>query len=408
MSGELAKAVSRETLNPKYPYMPKQERDGRIARARALMKQKGMDAIILASGQNQRYFFGSTRTYRNVFPSLAIVPVEGPAAFAMEYADSLVLEAEGYADLNVGFRGDGTPSDTAPDPVILIAELIKELGLEGKVVGMELGDFMWWDTLTLGQWERIRAELGATKFVDATDLIWELRSIKTPWEVEVMRHLHTVTAKSYGQLLGKAAPGANEKELFNDMLRYWIDAGIVDSTNYTLNCINAVQPFRDRVLADGDWIMLDGGPTYKGYCADMQRLVRIGMVDPAFEQSARLASEGMWAVEEILKPGVTAGEIWQAAYGVMAAKRPELWFTARSRRMVGWVGHGMGLNIHEPPYFVEGSEAVLKPGMIVAVEVPSYHERTFANMPEDTYLITETGYDKLSIDLGPTETYIRT
>ena len=92
----------------------------------------------------------------------------------------------------------------------------------------------------------------------------------------------------------------------------------------------------------------------------------------------------------------------------IAKKVPDIWRTARSRRMVGWVGHGIGLNIHEPPYFVEGSEAVLKEGMVVAVEVPSYHERAFANMPEDTYIITNDGYEKLSMDLGPTETYVRT
>lgn len=409
MFGELSKAVVRECLTPKYPYMPREEWEGRIARARAMMKERGIDALFLATGQNQRYFFGSTRTYKNVYPAVCIVPADGPTAAAMESADSLVLETEGYAELNVGYRGDTeAPSKTAPDPVALIVELMKKLELSGKTVGMEYGDFMWWDCLTMNQWEGIRKEFPDTSFVDATDLIWDMRMIKTPWEIEVIRHLHTVTAKSYGQILSNAAPGVNERGLFYDMLRYWIDAGIVDSTNYTLSCLNAVQPFRDRQLVDGDWIMLDGGPTYKGYCADMQRFVRIGKVDPAFEASSRLASEGMWAVEEILKPGVTAGEIWEVAYSTMARKRPEMWYTARSRRMVGWVGHGIGLNIHEPPYFVEGSKAVLKPGMIVAVEVPSYHDKTFANMPEDTYLITNDGYEKLSIDLGPTETYIRT
>lgn len=409
MSGELSKAVSRETLAPKYPYMPREEWEGRISKARALMKEKGLDALVLLTEQNQRYFFGSTKPYRNVYPAFGIVPVDGPTAIAMESADSLVLEMQGYAELNVGYRGDTqAPTPTAPEPVKLICELIEKLELPGKTVGMEFGPFMWWDGLTMNEWEAIKKAFPTTSFVDATDLIWEMRTVKTPWELGVIRHLHTVTAKSYARLLNSAAPGFNERELFYDMLRYWIDAGIVESINYTLNCMNAVQPFRDRSLENGDWIMLDGGPSYKGYCADMQRLVRIGWVDPAFEESARLASEGMWAVEDILKAGVTAGEIWEAGYGAMARKRPEMWRTARSRRMVGWVGHGIGLNIHEPPYFVEGSDAVLKAGMVVAVEVPSYHERTFANMPEDTYVITEDGYEKLSIDLGPTETYIRT
>jgi Xaa-Pro aminopeptidase len=187
----------------------------------------------------------------------------------------------------------------------------------------------------------------------------------------------------------------------------WIDDGIVESTNYTLSCLNAIQPFRDRALKEGDWIMLDGGPSYKGYQSDMQRFIRIGDPGREFMRASALAAEAMGAVEDILKPGVTAGQIWEMSYATIAKKDPEIWRRARSRRMVGWVGHGEGLNIHEPPYFVEGSEAILKPGMVVAVEVPSYHGGTFANMPEDTYIITESGFEKLSADLGPTDTYVK-
>jgi Xaa-Pro aminopeptidase len=409
MPSELDKAIQRETLTPQYPYMPREEWKDRIARARALMTDKGLDALMLVNSQNHQYFFGSAKTYKNVYPAVGIVPRLGPTAAAMESADALVLEAQGYAELNVGYRGDTqAPTPTASEPVKLISELMNELGLTGKTVGMEFGQFMWWDGFTINEWERLKKEMPDTTFVDATELIWELRTIKSPWEMEVMRHLHQVTAKGYRQIINNAAPGMNERQLLYDALKFWIDEGIVESTNYTLNCMNAIQPFRDRTLNEGDWIMLDGGPTYKGYCADIQRFIKIGKVSPDFEKAARLASEAMWAVEEILKPGVTAGQIWETSYATIAKKVPDIWRTARSRRMVGWVGHGIGLNIHEPPYFVEGSEAILKEGMVVAVEVPSYHERAFANMPEDTYIITKDGYEKLSMDLGPTETYVRT
>lgn len=409
MSTELKKAVSREALTPEYPYMPKEEWETRIAKARALMSEKGLDALMILNNQDRLYFFGATKTYRNAYPVVGLLPRKGPTTMVLESGDSLVVQMEGYADWNVGYRGDTqAPTPTAPDPVTLVAEVMQELHLAGKTIGMEFGPFMWWDGLTVNEWEQLQRAVPGTKFVDATDLIWEMRMIKSAWELGVIRRLHRVTARAYFQMINNAAPGVNERGLFYDALKLWMAEGIVDSSNYTLSCLNAIQPFRDRTLKEGDWIMLDGGPSYKGYYSDMQRFIHIG--DPGLEamKASALASEAMWAVEEILKPGVTAGQIWEVGYAKMAEKEPEMWRKARSRRMVGWVGHGEGLNIHEPPYFVEGSEAVIREGMVVAVEVPSYYDGRFANMPEDTYVITSGGFEKLSKDLGPTDAYVKT
>jgi len=232
--------------------------------------------------------------------------------------------------------------------------------------------------------------------------------IKSQWEVDVMRHLYRVTCKGYSQIIHNAKPGVNEMDLFYDAMKIWIDERIVDSTNYELNVLNAIQPYRDRVLKEGDWIMLDGGPSYKGYCADIQRFIHIGDPGKGVLRAATLAYEGLMAAEEILKPGITAGEIWMTAFTTIGEKDPDSWRKARSRRLVGWVGHGEGLNLHEPPYLVEGSDAIIREGMIIAVEVPSFYERSFANMPEDTYLITKDGFEKLTMDLGPGDAYVKT
>ncbi|MCC6209876.1 MAG: aminopeptidase P family protein [Burkholderiales bacterium] len=409
MPTELKKAIQKEALKPAYPYMPKEEWSARIAKARELMSASGLDALMILNNQDRLYFFGASKTYRNVYADIGIVPLKGPTTAVLESGDALIVETEGYAEWCLGYRGDTqAPTATAPDPVALLVEVMHELDLAGKTIGMEFGEFMWWDGLTMNEWERFKAAMPGTRFVDATALIWEMRMIKSEWEQGVMRYLHHLTAKGYAKMVHDAGPGVNEKKLFYEALKLWIDEGIVDSANYTLSCLNAIQPFRDRVLKDGDWIMLDGGPSYKGYCSDMQRFIRIGDPGPAGMRASALASESMMAVEEILKPGITAGQIWEVAYAKMAEREPEIWRKARSRRMVGWVGHGEGLNIHEPPYFVEGSTAKIRAGMVVAVEVPSYHDGTFANMPEDTYIITATGYEKLSADLGPTDTSVRT
>jgi len=316
---------------------------------------------------------------------------------------------QGYAERNIGYRGDfNAPTPQAAEPVKLIAEVIEELDLANKTIGMEFGPFMWWEGLVINEWERLKKELPEVKFVDATDLIWEMRMIKSAWEADVMRYLYKATSLGYFQMINNAKPGANERELFYDAMRVWMDMGIIDSAFYKLQCMNAVQPFRDRILKEGDWMILDGGPSYKGYCADIQRMVHIGEPGPEFRERATWAYKAQQAVEAILEPGTVVGDLWMTAYSTVAEGEPDVWRKVRSRKLPAWIGHGEGLNLHELPYLVEGSDVVLKEGMVLAVEVFSFFEKKIANMPEDTYLITKDGFEKLTKDFGPGDIYVKT
>jgi Xaa-Pro aminopeptidase len=106
---------------------------------------------------------------------------------------------------------------------------------------------------------------------------------------------------------------------------------------------------------------------------------------------------------------VTAGELWKVGYSTVAEEEPRIWELARSKEWIGWVGHGEGLIEHELPYLVEGSDFVLKQGMTISLEIPVFDTNgKMANMPEDVYLITKDGFDKLSKDFGPMDIYIKT
>ena len=121
-----------------------------------------------------------------------------------------------------------------------------------------------------------------------------------------------------------------------------------------------------------------------------------------------LAGQVLNAMEDFLRPGITAGDIWNQAVTALAEGDPDIWRKMRSRRLVGWVGHGIGLNIHEPPYLVENENTILKENMVITVEIPSFYGKKLANMPEDVFLINEGGCEKLTHELGPTDIYIRT
>jgi len=409
MGTEMSKMIESQALNPEYPYMPKEEWESRIKKARQLMKGKNLDALMILNDDDRTYFFGCPKPYRYVYANAGIIPQEGPTTIIANAEDILVVKAQGYADRAVGFRGDTqAPTPKAPDPIKLIAEVIEDLDLANKTIGMEFGPFMWWDGFTQNEWEQLKKELPKAKFVDATDLIWEMRMIKSAWEAEVLRYLYKATSLGYFQMINNAKPGANELDLFYDAMKVWMDMRIIEGTPYKLQPMNAVQPFRDRILKEGDWIGLDGGPSYKGYCADIQRFIHIGEPGPEYRRLASLAYKAMEAVEAILKPETIVGDIWMTGISKVAEGESDVWQKVRSRKIPGWIGHGEGLNLHEPPYLVEGSEAVLREGMVLALEIPSFIGKRIANMPEDTYLITKDGFEKLTKDFGPGDLYVKT
>jgi Xaa-Pro aminopeptidase len=391
--------------------MPKEEWESRIKKARALMKGKGLDAVLILNNDNRLYFYGFGKPYRYGFPNVGIIPQEGPTTLILGNEDAHGFSQVGFADRLIGFRGDSqAPTPTSPDPVKLAAEVMEDLGLDDKRIGMEFGQFMWWEGFNINEWEQFKKELPRANFVDATDLFWQLRMVKSRWEIEVERYLYRSAARGYFQIINNARPGKNEKDLFYDALKVWMEDGIIDSL-YEMRVINAregIGCFRNRILKEGDWIFLDGGPSYKGYSADIQRFIYIGDPDKELKRIAHAAAQAQEGLEALLKPGMTAGEIWKRSHELLTDVDPTIWQKVRSRRWLGWVGHGQGLNLHEPPYLCEGSGIPLQEGMVISVEIPAFYKGMEANMPEDAYLITRDGFEKLSMDLGPMDIYIKT
>jgi len=423
LSSELKKCYEMKVLSPKFPYMPRDEWESRIKKARELMKEKGIDALLLLNRKNQVYYFGFTKPYPYVYPAVGILPREGPATFFTEVLGINYLELKGYAERAVGFRGDPrAPTPVAPVPVEALIELIKDLGLEKGTIAVEKGPFGWWSyNFTLGDWEKLVRALPNVKWVDAMEtVVWPQRMIKTPWEQGVMRKLAYATAKGYLKAVEVAAPGVNEKQVFYAMLEVWMKEGIIDSIYemYVLQTSRniATSFYEDHVLQEGDYIFLDGGPSYKEYQIDMQRIIWIGSPTkleekfPGFRKWAAAAEIAHIEIEDMLKPGTKLGDIWLKGHEVLVKHLGDwYWKVIRSPKWIGWVGHNQGLYLHEPPYIVEGETAELKPGMVVCVELPAFdlEKRVFINMPENIYLITDKGFEPLTDLLGPNGIYIK-
>jgi len=414
---ELKKCYERKMLSPEFPYMPKAEWEGRIKKAKKIMADKGVDALFLLNRKNWTYYFGWVKPYPYVYPAAGIVPKDGPATFITEVLGINSLELKGYAERAIGFRGDTkAPTPVSPDPVVAMADLIKDLDLENGTIGVELGPFGWWTGFTQAEWENLKKQLPKVKWVDAQEtVVWPQRMIKTQWEQDTMRRMYQVACRGYLKAIEFARPGVNEKDVFKAMMEVWLNEGIIDSI-YSMSVLQtsrniATSFYEDHILKQGDYIFLDGGPSYKEYEVDCQRQIWIGDPGDEARKWAYSAEIAHIEVEDLIKPGTKMGALWQKGHEVIARYLGKsIWQDIRSPQWIGWVGHSVGLGLHEPPYIVEGAPEELQPGMVINLEFPAFSvkKRVFYNMPENTYIITKNGFENLTLDLGPYGIYIKT
>jgi Xaa-Pro aminopeptidase len=284
-----------------------------------------------------------------------------------------------------------------PDAVAAFRSVIQELGLDNGTIGMELGHGMQM-LMSNADFNALVSSLPNAKFVDGADLLWELRKIKSPLEIEAMRKVAAATSAAFESGFAAMYEGMTERELAGIMFaRMAQETGekpvfmMVRSGPSKYAMVN-VKPF-DKTLNRGELVVVDAGARYKTYSSDFMRMASIG--EPSSEQRRFFDAEleAQQAGVDMVKPGVTTGEIFDACYNVLVKRGMK-----EHAKFTG-VGHNVGLSFHEPPRISKGGTVVLEPGMIITVE-PIWYDRpdhVLGNFAlEDMVLVTEDGHEVLS------------
>jgi Xaa-Pro aminopeptidase len=161
------------------------------------------------------------------------------------------------------------------------------------------------------------------------------------------------------------------------------------------NFLNA--PPTDRKILRGDGLYIDGGPCHLGYFSDVQRVIHIGDPSPLEKKLHSAANEALDAMISIVKDGAKVSDLF--AIGVDTLKRVD----PDTEHTISIVGHSLGLQTHEPPYFTMNNKERLKAGMYIALEinaadVPQY--RVVGGFPEDNGIVTKDGFENLTKGLN--------
>lgn len=399
---------------PKFPSIPYEEYTLRTNKAQELMEKYDYDVLLLFGIDNIRYYtghikasYGFSRRWRRG----VVIPRKGEPVFVSNNITAQNAKTTTWIE-DVRPWGGLKQFGYEKDHETYFIQILKDLG--ARRVGIELNDTMQ-NEISWGEFETIKKGLKTVEWVDASDMIWEQRMIKTAYEQDIIRDLHAKFTKALLRAIEQLKIGMTEFEFHGLIFENCVHEGIHEDPmagrmmmtgpgRYTTYIMGPT----DTVLKQGDTLFIDGGPRHKGYFLDIQRNFCFGKPTEKMKEHYRVALAATMACASAVKPGAMSSDIWNAGENAVKEIDPKYFLKVPSEVM----GHGMGLYTHEPPFFMskESLERLgevdreLKPGMYVAVEVgikdtePAEPEIVIM-WPEENLLVTETGSDILTKDV---------
>jgi Xaa-Pro aminopeptidase len=239
---------------------------------------------------------------------------------------------------------------------------------------------------------------------DCSPMIWEMRTIKTPYEIDILRRAGKIAVKAHLEIMKSVRPGLYEYELAALYEYICRKEGALGLSYHTIICSGPNHPYlhyhkHDRKLEDGDFLVIDVGPDFGYYDID------ITVSYPAngkFTPRQKEIYEACNAVHEanlsVYRPGLELADARKEVNAILEKQGFDL-SKDYFRRMRGGFGHYVGLAVHD----VGGGPQVLKPGMVFANEPLAVFEgEDLGVRVEDTILITEDGCEILSAGLPRT------
>ena len=346
----------------------------RVERVRELMSQRGLDLLLFSVGADLPYLTGYQATPLERLTML-VIPGEGQAVLVVPQ-----LEAPRVTPHPDVF--DIRPWSETEDPVTVVADLAA--GARRAAVGDQT-----WSVFLLS----LQEKMPDVRFEPATPITRELRMRKDPAEVELLRQAAQAADRVVERLRRHPFLGKTERQLSQEIDQMTVEEGHeAASLAIVASGPNGASPHHepgDRVIVEGDSVVVDFGGRVAGYHSDTTRTFFVGEPDRRFEEAYAVLDRAQRAAVEAIGPRVTAQSVDRAARAVIEGAGFGEYFVHRT-------GHGIGLEGHEHPYIVEGNDLPLEPGMTFSVEPGIYLPGRFGMRIEDIVVVTDDGVERLN------------
>ncbi|WP_286302911.1 M24 family metallopeptidase [Vibrio apostichopi] len=365
------------------------ELEQRTVELQQRLRAQNIDAAFFTTEPEFRYFSGfksqfwesPTRPWFLVVPavgkSIAVVPEIGVAGFD----DTWIEDVRSWPSPR--------PED---DGISLLASTLSEVSKGSRRIGSMIGP----EThlrMPATNYTLLQQKLSQHSVVDVSLMVRDLRSVKSQAEIDKVRFACQVTAAGFEYLRHHLAIGMTERQackaMHLEMLRLGADAcPYLISASGQGGYDNIIMGPTDRVLSEGDVLIIDTGANFDGYFSDFDRNYAFGHAQTDTIAAYDAVYQSTEAGLAIAEPGRTTGDVWQAMWSVLEKN-------GALGNDVGRMGHGLGMQLTEWPSHVPNGDVILKPGMVLTLEPGMAFAKNRMMVHEENIVITESGCEML-------------
>ena len=342
-----------------------------IKRIASGLESRGLDAMLISSAPGEFYAVGfngegyAIITGENCRYSTDARYIE--AAQKIEGAEIICISAtKGHADY---------AAETVADWGI------KRLGIEDEYMSVQ-------------EYKRLQDLMPDVDFVPASDYIAELRAVKDEEELALMRKAQDITDRTFTEILKYIKPGVSEKEIAARLTYIQMSLGAAGNSfdPIVASGPNGSMPHAipsDKLIEEGEFVTLDFGCIYGGYCSDMTRTVCVGKPTEEMELVYNTVLQAQLAGIGLCRGGVIGSDVHNAAADVISKAGYGEYFGH------GY-GHSLGIEIHENPRANAVNHKPIPAGAVLSAEPGIYLPGKFGVRIEDLIIYRENGYEDIT------------
>jgi Xaa-Pro dipeptidase len=359
-----------------------------IARQVRAMREAGFDALLSVSPENFAYltgFLSPTQPLMRWRHAMALVTADGAVALVVVDMEASTIRAKSPPGTKIAVW-----HEFEFDAMSVLAALLRERGLGQARIGIEM------DYLPAGDLAALSQLLPQATFTAAQAVLGRLREIKTADEIDILRRLSRIADKAITDAYRSVAAGSSEMDLAAALTRGIYEQGaeyfkLMIVATGERSVFPNVGP-TDRTLRPGDVCRVEIFPMISGYHAGVCRTAAIEVPPPEAERIWANLTACKYMLLDAIKPGASS----RAIYQMYLKKVGELGLPP-----ISFVGHGIGLHLHEDPYLGPSEDRTLEAGMVLGIEPLIYQSGYgFGLQNKDMVLVTAGGCELLSDHLN--------
>jgi len=360
-----------------------------VSKQKELMQKVGLGALVAVSPEMVRYTLGTVVPTQSLIRerlAICITSSEGKQVAIVVNIEEELVKKQGFVE-DVRIYNEFTDQ-----PMKMLSDVLKEMHLENQKIGIEL------DYLPFTHYSILKKEMPNTEFVECREYFLKLREVKTIEEIELIREIGKAAEQAHQKIFQEIKPGMSEKDIGSLVVsELYSQVGadpkiIVVASGERSSMLNASAT--DRVLKNGDMVRVDIIATKNGYYCDVCRTSVVGK--PSKEQLDiwNTIIEARNLVLNNIKPGIHSHDLY-SIYNHFV--------TEKGLTPIDFVGHGLGLGLHEEPYIGKYGGDIFTPGMVLCVEPIHVIPGMMGFQVEDEILVTENEYELLTGTLDSIE-----